>query len=81
MPPPSAPRFTFAAIGVTSLGIIFGTLDATSPPPVVRLQQEPMIQPLCAAFIVSVMAAAASRFVLSVFLQLSWDWRWRCRAI
>jgi hypothetical protein len=31
LPPASTPRFTlFAAIGAASLGIIFGTLDATS---------------------------------------------------
>src|SRR6266436_4362067 len=80
LPPASTPRFTlFAAIGAASLGVIFGTLDATSLlliaasaaiGALVRrwlsgVSNNPLIQPLCAAFIAGVVAAAASRFQLS----------------
>jgi uncharacterized membrane protein YjjP (DUF1212 family) len=80
LPPASTPRFTcFAAIGAASLGVIFGTLDATSLlliaasaviGALVRrwlsgFSNNPLIQPLCAAFIAGVVAAAASRFQLS----------------
>jgi uncharacterized membrane protein YjjP (DUF1212 family) len=80
LPPASTPRFTlFAALGAASLGVIFGTLDATSLlliaasaaiGALVRrwlsgFSNNPLIQPLCAAFIAGVVAAAASRFQLS----------------
>ena len=80
LPPASTPRFTlFAALGAASLGVIFGTLDATSLlliaasatiGALVRrwlagFSNDPLIQPLCAAFIAGVVAAAASRFQLS----------------
>jgi uncharacterized membrane protein YjjP (DUF1212 family) len=85
LPPASTLRFTlFAAIGAASLGIIFGTLDATSLlliaasaaiGALVRrwlfgFSQNPLIQPLCAAFITGVIAAAASRFQLSNAITL-----------
>ena len=74
----------FAAIGAASLGVIFGTLDATSLlliaasaaiSALVRrwlsgFSNNPLIQPLCAAFIAGVVAAAASRFQLSVATTL-----------
>jgi uncharacterized membrane protein YjjP (DUF1212 family) len=81
VPPVSTLRFTcFAAIGAASLGIIFGTLDTTSLlliaasaaiGALVRrwlsgFSKNPLIQPLCAAFIAGVVAAAASRFQPSV---------------
>ena len=80
VPPASTLRFTcFAAIGAASLGIIFGTLDVTSLlliaasaaiGALVRrwlsgVSNDPLIQPLCAALIAGVVAAAASRFQLS----------------
>jgi uncharacterized membrane protein YjjP (DUF1212 family) len=80
LPPASTPRFTlFAALGAASLGVIFGTLDATSLlliaasaaiGALVRrwlsgFSNNPLIQPLCAAFIAGVVAAAANRFQLS----------------
>ena len=80
LPPASTPRFTlFAAIGAASLGVIFGTIDATSLllmaasaaiGALVRrwlsgFSNNPLIQPLCAAFIAGVAAAAASRFQLT----------------
>jgi uncharacterized membrane protein YjjP (DUF1212 family) len=80
LPPASTPRFTFfAAIGAASLGVIFGTLDTTSLlliaasaaiGALVRrwlsgFSNNPLIQPLCAALIAGVVAAAASRFQLS----------------
>jgi uncharacterized membrane protein YjjP (DUF1212 family) len=80
LPPASTLRFTlFAAIGAASLGVIFGTLDVTSllliaPSAAIGalvrrwlsdFSQNPLIQPLCAAFIAGVIAAAASRFQLS----------------
>jgi uncharacterized membrane protein YjjP (DUF1212 family) len=85
LPPASTPRFTcFAAIGAASLGVIFGTLDATSLlliaasaaiGALVRrwlsgFSNNPLIQPLCAALIAGVVAAAASRFGLSVATTL-----------
>ncbi len=85
LPPASTPRFTvFAAIGAASLGVIFGTLDATSLlliaasaaiGALVRrwlagVSNNPVIQPLCAAFIAGVVAAAASRVQLSVTTTL-----------
>jgi uncharacterized membrane protein YjjP (DUF1212 family) len=80
LPPASTPRLTlFAAIGAASLGVIFGTLDAASLlliaasaaiGALVRrwlsgFSSNPLIQPLCAAFIAGVVAAAVSRFQLS----------------
>jgi uncharacterized membrane protein YjjP (DUF1212 family) len=80
LPPASTLRFTlFAAIGAASLGVIFGTLDMTSLlliaasaaiGALVRrwlsgFSNNPLIQPICAAFIAGVVAAAASRFQLS----------------
>jgi uncharacterized membrane protein YjjP (DUF1212 family) len=85
LPPPSTPRFTsFAAIGAASLGVIFGTLEVTSLlliaasaaiGALVRrwlsgFSHNPLIQPLCAAFIAGVVAAAASRFQLSNAITL-----------
>jgi uncharacterized membrane protein YjjP (DUF1212 family) len=85
LPPASTLRFTlFAAIGAASLGVIFGTLDATSLlliaasaaiGALVRrwlsgFSHNPLIQPLCAAFIAGVVAAAASRFQLSNAITL-----------
>ena len=80
LPPASTLRFTlFAAIGAASIGVIFGALDAASLlliaasaaiGALVRrwlsyFSNNPLIQPLCAAFIAGVVAAAASRFQLS----------------
>jgi uncharacterized membrane protein YjjP (DUF1212 family) len=85
LPPASTPRFIlFAAIGAASLGVIFGTLDATSLlliaasaaiGALVRrrlsgFSDNPLVQPLCAAFIAGVVAAAASRFRLSDAIAL-----------
>jgi len=85
LPPASTPRFTcFAAIGAASLGVIFGTLDATSLVLIAAsaaigalvrrwlsgVSSNPLIQPLCAAFIAGVVAAVASRFQLSVATTL-----------
>jgi uncharacterized membrane protein YjjP (DUF1212 family) len=85
LPPASTPRFTlFAAIGAASLGIIFGALDATSLlliaasagiGALVRrwlsgFSNNPLIQPLCAAFVGGAVAAAASRFQLSNAIAL-----------
>jgi Putative threonine/serine exporter len=85
LPPASTPRFTlFAAIGAASLGVIFGTLAATSLlliaasaaiGALVRRWQcgfsnNPLIQPLYAAFIAGIVAAAASRFQLSDAITL-----------
>jgi uncharacterized membrane protein YjjP (DUF1212 family) len=85
LPPASTPRFTlFAAIGAASLGVIFGTLDATSPLLMAAsaaigalarrwlsgFSDNPLIQPLCAAFIAGLAAAAASRFQLSDAITL-----------
>ena len=85
LPPASTPRFTcFTAIGAASLGVIFGTLDATSLlliaasaaiGALVRrrlsgFSHDPLVQPLCAAFIAGVVAAAASRFQLSHAIAL-----------
>jgi uncharacterized membrane protein YjjP (DUF1212 family) len=83
--PPSTPRFIlFAAIGAASLGVIFGALDAMSLlliatsaaiGALVRrwlsgFSNNPLIQPLCAAFIAGIVAAAASRFHLSDVITL-----------
>jgi uncharacterized membrane protein YjjP (DUF1212 family) len=80
LPPASMPRFTlFAAVGAASLGVLFGTLDTTSLlliaasaaiGALVRhwlsgLSHNPLTQPLCAAFIAGVVAAAAGYFQLS----------------
>jgi uncharacterized membrane protein YjjP (DUF1212 family) len=80
LPPASILRFTlFVAIGATSLGVIFGTLDASSLLLIAAsaaigalarrwlasFSHNPLIQPLCAAFIAGFVAAAASRFGLS----------------
>ncbi|WP_092126189.1 threonine/serine ThrE exporter family protein [Bradyrhizobium erythrophlei] len=85
LPPASTPRFTlFAALGAASLGVIFGALDATSLlliaasaaiGALVRrwlsgLTHNPLIQPLCAALIAGVVAAAASRIQLSIATTL-----------
>src|ERR1700674_876438 len=85
LPPASTPRFTlFAAIGAASLGALFGTLDATSLlliaasaaiGALVRrwlsgFSNNPLIQPLCAALIAGIVAAAASRFQLSDAIAL-----------
>ncbi|MGY4480196.1 threonine/serine ThrE exporter family protein [Bradyrhizobium sp. USDA 3364] len=85
LPPASTPRFTlFAAIGAASLGVIFGALDAVSLVLIAAsatfgalvrrrlsgLSSNPLIQPLCAALIAGVVAAAASRFQLSVATAL-----------
>ncbi|WP_245284510.1 threonine/serine exporter family protein [Bradyrhizobium sp. th.b2] len=85
LPPASTPRFTlFAAIGAASLGVIFGTLDAASLlliagsaaiGALVRrwfsgFSHNPLIQPLCAAFIAGIVAAVASRFQLPVATAL-----------
>jgi uncharacterized membrane protein YjjP (DUF1212 family) len=85
LPPASTPRFTlFAAVGAVSLGVIFGTVDATSLlliaasaaiGALVRrwlsgFSNNPLIQPLCAALIAGIVAAAASRFQLSDAIAL-----------
>jgi uncharacterized membrane protein YjjP (DUF1212 family) len=85
LPPASTLRFTcFAAIGAASLGVIFGALDATSLlliaasaaiGALVRrwlsgFSHNPLIQPLCAALIAGVVAAAAGRFHLSDAIAL-----------
>jgi uncharacterized membrane protein YjjP (DUF1212 family) len=84
-PSASAPRFTlFAAIGAASLGVIFGTLDAASLVLIAAsaaigalvrhwlsgLSHNPLIQPLCAALIAGVVAAAASRYQIPVATTL-----------
>src|ERR1700722_15093579 len=66
LPPVSPPRLTFfATIGAVSLGVIFGALDATSLLLIAAsagigalirrwlsgVSKNPLIQPLCAAFI------------------------------
>jgi uncharacterized membrane protein YjjP (DUF1212 family) len=80
LPPVSTPRFTFfATIGAVSLGVIFGALDATSLLLIAAsagigalirrwlsgVSKNPLIQPLCAAFIAGIVAAVASRYQLS----------------
>ena len=80
LPPVSTLRFTlFAAIGAASLGIIFGAPDVISLlliaataaiGALVRrwlsgFSNNPLIQPLCAAFTAGIVAAASSRFQLS----------------
>jgi len=84
-PPASTLRFAlFAAVGAASLGVLFGTLDAASLllisasaaiGALVRrwlsnLSNNPLIQPLCAALIAGIVAAAAGRFQLSVATAL-----------
>src|ERR1700726_4173179 len=85
LPPASTLRFTlFAAIGAASLGVIFGTLDTMSLLLIAAsaaigallrrrlsgVSNNPLIQPLCAAFIAGIVAAAASRFQLSGAITL-----------
>jgi uncharacterized membrane protein YjjP (DUF1212 family) len=85
LPLASRLRFTlFAAIGAASLGVLFGALDATSLlliaasaaiGALVRrwlsgFSNNPLVQPLCAAFIAGIAAAAASRFQLSDAIAL-----------
>jgi uncharacterized membrane protein YjjP (DUF1212 family) len=85
LPPVSTPRFTlFAAIGAASLGVIFGTLDAASLLLIAAsaaigalirrwlsgFSNDPLIQPLCAAFVAGSVAAAANRFRLPVATTL-----------
>ncbi|MET4278850.1 MULTISPECIES: threonine/serine exporter family protein [unclassified Bradyrhizobium] len=80
LPTASTPRFTlFEAIGAALLGVIFGTLDTTgllliassaAIGALVRrwlsgFSHNPLIQPLCAALIAGVVAAAVGRFQLS----------------
>jgi uncharacterized membrane protein YjjP (DUF1212 family) len=80
LPPASTSRFVlFAALGAASLGVIFGALDTTSLlliassaaiGALVRrwlsgFGNSALAQPLCAAFIAGIVAAAASRFQLS----------------
>jgi uncharacterized membrane protein YjjP (DUF1212 family) len=84
-PPASTPRFTlFAAIGATSLGVIFGTLDAASLVLIAAsaaigalvrrwlsgLSHNPLIQPLCAALVAGAAAGAASRYQIPVATTL-----------
>lgn len=85
LPPASTPRFTlFAAIGAASLGIIYGALDVTSLLLIVAsatigalarrglsgFSTNPLIQPLCAAFIAGVVAAVAGRLQTSNAITL-----------
>jgi len=85
LPPASTPRFTlFAALGAVSLGVIFGTLDVTSllliaasaaTGALIRrwlstFSNNPLVQPLCAASIAGIVAAAAERFQLSDAIAL-----------
>jgi uncharacterized membrane protein YjjP (DUF1212 family) len=85
LPPVSGPRLTlFAAIGAVSLGVIFGTLDATSLVLIAASAAigaiirrwlssfiiSPLIQPLCAAFIAGIVAAIAERYRLSDAIAL-----------
>jgi uncharacterized membrane protein YjjP (DUF1212 family) len=85
LPPASTPRLTlFAALGAASLGVIFGTLDATSLLLIAasaaigaifrRLLStfsiNPLAQPLCAGSIAGIVAAAAERFQLSDAIAL-----------
>jgi uncharacterized membrane protein YjjP (DUF1212 family) len=80
LPPASTPRFTlFAAIGAASLCVIFGALNPISLLLIAAsaaigalarrwlsgFGNNPLIQPLCAALIAGIVAAAASRFQLS----------------
>jgi uncharacterized membrane protein YjjP (DUF1212 family) len=85
LPQASALRSTlFAAIGAASLGVSFGTLDAASLFLIAAsaaigafvrrwlsgFSNNPLIQPLCAAFIAGVVAAAAGRLQLSHTIAL-----------
>lgn len=87
LPPACTLRFTlFAAAGAASLGVMFGTLDTASLlliavsaaiGALVRrwlsdFSHNPLAQPLCAAFVAGIMAAAAGYFQLST--------RWELRA-
>jgi len=80
LPPASTARFIlFAALGGSSLGVIFGTLDlaslllialAAGSGAVLRrglasLGQNPFAQPLCAATLAGVIGALATRFHLA----------------
>ena len=80
LPPASTARFAlFAAIGAASLGIIFGALDVASllliaasagigalaRRGVAKLGGNPFVQPICAAAIAGIVAAASGRFHLS----------------
>jgi uncharacterized membrane protein YjjP (DUF1212 family) len=75
LPPASIPRFTsFAAIGATSLGVIFGAFDITSLMLIAAsaslgalvrcwlsgFNGSPFIQPLCAAVIAGAVSATAT---------------------
>jgi uncharacterized membrane protein YjjP (DUF1212 family) len=85
LPPASTPRFTlFAAVGAASLGVIFGAREPTSllliaasaaVGALVRrrlagFSANPLVQPLCAAFVAGIVAAAASRLQLSDAIPL-----------
>jgi uncharacterized membrane protein YjjP (DUF1212 family) len=85
LPPASTPRFAlFAAVGAASLGVIFGTFDATSLLLIAAsaaigalirrwlssFSNNPLIQPLCAAFIAGIVACAAERYRLSDAIAL-----------
>ena len=85
LPPASTLRFTlFSALGAVSLGVIFGTLDATillliaasaASGALIRrwlsaFSNNPFVQPLCAASIAGIVAAAAERFQLSDAIAL-----------
>jgi uncharacterized membrane protein YjjP (DUF1212 family) len=85
LPQASTLRFTLSsAIGAASLGVSFGTLDAASLFLIAAsaaigafvrrwlsgFSNNPLIQPLCAAFIAGVVAAGASRFQLSHAIAL-----------
>ncbi|OAE99716.1 hypothetical protein AYJ54_32900 [Bradyrhizobium centrolobii] len=76
LPPASTARFTlFAALGAASLGVIFGALEATillliaASAAIGALARRwlsgfsanPLVQPLCAALIAGIVAAAAGR--------------------
>ena len=78
LPPASTPSFTlFAAIGAASLGVIFGTFDTTSLLLIAasaaigalvrrwlsRFSNNPLIQPLCAAFIAGVLCGRQARII------------------
>jgi uncharacterized membrane protein YjjP (DUF1212 family) len=85
LPPASTPRFVlFAALGAVSLGVIFGTLDVSSLVLIAtsaavgalirrwlsNSSRNPLVQPLCAASIAGIVAAAADRFQLSDAIAL-----------
>nr|WP_187435290.1 threonine/serine exporter family protein [Bradyrhizobium cytisi] len=77
LPPASTPRFAlFAAIGAASLGVIFGLLNPTSLVLIAASAaigalvrrwlsgfiSNPLVEPLCAAFIAGTTASAAGHF-------------------